>query len=85
VIEAGDIKALVARTPNVLVGTSEQIIEKIERLESMGYDDVGFRIDGHTHEGIMEQLERWGKYIIPHFTMRNSVIPKDLAVPGRVG
>ncbi|MBB6375583.1 hypothetical protein BKA01_002805 [Pseudonocardia eucalypti] len=33
----------------------------------------------------MEQLERWGKYVIPHFTMRNSVIPKDLAVPGRVG
>jgi alkanesulfonate monooxygenase SsuD/methylene tetrahydromethanopterin reductase-like flavin-dependent oxidoreductase (luciferase family) len=85
VIETGDISGLVERTPNVLVGTAEQIIDKIERLEMLGYDDVGFRIDGHTHQGIMEQLERWGKYIIPHFTMPNSVIPKNMAVPGRVG
>jgi alkanesulfonate monooxygenase SsuD/methylene tetrahydromethanopterin reductase-like flavin-dependent oxidoreductase (luciferase family) len=85
VIETRDIRGLMKRTPNVLVGTAEQVIEKIERLELLGYDDVGFRIDGHTHDGIMEQLELWGKYVIPHFTMRNSVIPKDLAVPGRVG
>jgi alkanesulfonate monooxygenase SsuD/methylene tetrahydromethanopterin reductase-like flavin-dependent oxidoreductase (luciferase family) len=85
VLDSGDIGELVKRSPNVLIGTDEQIIEKIERLEALGYHDVGFRIDGHTHDGIMEQLERWGKYVIPHFTMRNSVIPKDLAVPGRIG
>jgi alkanesulfonate monooxygenase SsuD/methylene tetrahydromethanopterin reductase-like flavin-dependent oxidoreductase (luciferase family) len=84
-IESEDIRGLMERTPNVLVGTAEQVIDKIERLELLGYDDVGFRIDGHTHEGIMQQLERWGRYVIPHFTMRNSVIPKDLAVLGRVG
>jgi alkanesulfonate monooxygenase SsuD/methylene tetrahydromethanopterin reductase-like flavin-dependent oxidoreductase (luciferase family) len=85
IIESRDVEALIKQTPNVLVGTAEQIIEKVERLELLGYDDVGFRIDGHSHEGIMEQLELWGKYVIPHFTMRNSVVPKDLAVPGRVG
>jgi alkanesulfonate monooxygenase SsuD/methylene tetrahydromethanopterin reductase-like flavin-dependent oxidoreductase (luciferase family) len=85
IIESNDVPALIDRSPNVLVGTAEQIIEKVERLETMGYDDVGFRIDGHTHEGIMEQIERWGKHVIPHFTMRNSIVPKDLAVPGRVG
>lgn len=84
-IESQDIRALMTQTPNVLVGTAEQVIDKIERLELLGYDDVGFRIDGHSHDGIMEQLERWGKHVIPHFTMRNSVIPKNLAVPGRVG
>jgi alkanesulfonate monooxygenase SsuD/methylene tetrahydromethanopterin reductase-like flavin-dependent oxidoreductase (luciferase family) len=85
VIESRDVGALIDRTPNVLVGTPEQIIEKIERLELLGYNDVGFRIDGHDHAGIMRQLEMWGKYIIPHFTMRNSIVPVDIAVPGRVG
>ncbi|HYF24741.1 MAG TPA: LLM class flavin-dependent oxidoreductase [Baekduia sp.] len=85
IIETQDVPALIDRTPNVLVGTAEQIIEKIEQLELLGYGDVGFRIDGHDHHGIMEQLELWGKYVIPHFTMRNSVVPKDIAVPGRVG
>jgi alkanesulfonate monooxygenase SsuD/methylene tetrahydromethanopterin reductase-like flavin-dependent oxidoreductase (luciferase family) len=85
VVESGDVGALTQRTPNVAVGTVEQVTDKIERLQQLGYNEFGFRIDGHSHQGIMEQLERWGRYIIPHFTMPNSVVPKNMAVAGRIG
>lgn len=85
IIESEDVAALADRSPNVLIGTADQVIEKIERLEALGYDDVGFRIDGHDHRTTMEQLERWGKYVIPHFTMRNSVVPQHNQLAGRIG
>jgi alkanesulfonate monooxygenase SsuD/methylene tetrahydromethanopterin reductase-like flavin-dependent oxidoreductase (luciferase family) len=79
----GDARALNDRTPTVILGTPDQIIEKVKRLEKMGYDEVVMRIDGMGHQKLMKSLELMGKYVIPEFARPNSVV-RELSIEGRV-
>ncbi len=79
----GDAKKLNERTPTSSWDPPDQLIEKIKKLEGLGYDEVVMRIDGLGHQKLMKSLELIGKYVIPEFNRPNSVI-RALSIPGRV-
>lgn len=60
-----DLDWLCDYTPSVMIGTPEDFIERIERLERMGVDEVLLRIDGVGHENIKRSLELIGSEVIP--------------------
>ena len=70
----GDAKKLNERTPTSSWDPPDQPIEKIKKLEGLGYDEVVMRIDGLGHQKLMKSLELIGKYVIPEFNRPNSVI-----------
>ncbi|OCB07895.1 luciferase [Mycobacterium vulneris] len=60
-----DLDWLCEYTPSVMIGTPADFIERIERLEAMGIDEVLLRIDGVGHDNIMKSLELIGHEVIP--------------------
>ncbi|MET4427298.1 alkanesulfonate monooxygenase SsuD/methylene tetrahydromethanopterin reductase-like flavin-dependent oxidoreductase (luciferase family) [Mycolicibacterium sp. 624] len=66
--------------PSVMVGDPAHLIQMIERLESLGADEVVMRIDNGPHNELMETIETIGRYVIPHF--KN---PKGVLSSGAVG
>lgn len=71
---ADDLPYLVDAIPWFLVGTPDDIIDRIHVFESMGVDEVILRMDGHGHRKIMESIEMFGKYVIPEFKNRPNVV-----------
>ena len=78
-----DLDALLDRTPGILIGTPDHLVEKIKRLQSMGFDEVVLRIDGLGHENIMKALTLLGKFVIPEFKRPTSIV-RVFSIPGRV-
>lgn len=66
--------------PSVMVGDPAHFITMIERLQSIGADEVVLRIDNGAHNELMETIEMIGRYVIPHF--KN---PKGVLRSGAVG
>ncbi|AKS30712.1 LLM class flavin-dependent oxidoreductase [Mycolicibacterium goodii] len=60
-----DLDWLCEYTPSVMIGTPDDFIERIRRLEAMGLDEVLLRIDGVGHENIKKSLELIGHEVIP--------------------
>lgn len=60
-----DLDWLCDYTPSVMIGTPDDFIQRIRRLEVMGVDEVLLRIDGVGHENIMRSLELIGHEVIP--------------------
>ncbi|WP_448263653.1 LLM class flavin-dependent oxidoreductase [Microbacterium aurum] len=60
-----DLDWLCEYTPSVMIGTPEDFIERIKRVEAMGVDEVLLRIDGVGHENIKRSLELIGHEVIP--------------------
>jgi len=70
-----EIKALIAHrddvdwlcdyTPSVMVGTPDDFIERLQKLEAMGIDEVVLRVDGFGHENIMNTIQLIGEKVIP--------------------
>jgi alkanesulfonate monooxygenase SsuD/methylene tetrahydromethanopterin reductase-like flavin-dependent oxidoreductase (luciferase family) len=60
-----DLDWLCEYTPSVMIGTPDDFIERIRRLEMMGIDEVLLRIDGVGHENIKKSLELIGHEVIP--------------------
>ncbi|OAV62437.1 luciferase [Enteractinococcus helveticum] len=60
-----DLDWLMEFTPSVMIGTPDDFIKRIERLENMGIDEVLLRIDGVGHENIKRSLELIGREVIP--------------------
>jgi alkanesulfonate monooxygenase SsuD/methylene tetrahydromethanopterin reductase-like flavin-dependent oxidoreductase (luciferase family) len=55
------------RSPYVSIGTPDFHIERLKRLEKMGYQEVFLRIDGFGHDKVMQSLKMFGKHVIPEF------------------
>jgi alkanesulfonate monooxygenase SsuD/methylene tetrahydromethanopterin reductase-like flavin-dependent oxidoreductase (luciferase family) len=73
-----DLDFMMEHTPSVLTGTPDDFIEKIKKLESLGYDEVILRIDGFGHEQNRRAIELVGKYVIPEFKApRTPVRPSE--------
>lgn len=70
----GDFRWLMEHTPSVLLGTPDDFIETIKRLESLGYDEVALRVDGFGHEQNKKTIELVGKYVIPEFRQPASIV-----------
>jgi alkanesulfonate monooxygenase SsuD/methylene tetrahydromethanopterin reductase-like flavin-dependent oxidoreductase (luciferase family) len=62
-----DMDYLNTVAPYISVGDPDFLVERFERLESLGYDAVILRIDGMGHETNLRSLELFGKYVIPEF------------------
>lgn len=68
-----DLDWLCEYTPSVMIGTPEDFLQRIERLETMGIDEVLLRIDGVGHENIKKSLELIGREVIPHTALLGKV------------
>jgi len=78
----GDLDWLCDYSPSVMVGDPADFIERLERLEAMGIDEVLLRIDGVGHENIMRSLELIGREVIPHFANRDARVAAEANVAG---
>ncbi|MCK8615520.1 LLM class flavin-dependent oxidoreductase [Gordonia sp. C13] len=59
--------------PTVLVGSPEHCVKQIQRTIDMGADEIVLRMDGGTHQEIMDSIEHFGRYVIPYFKNPRSV------------
>jgi alkanesulfonate monooxygenase SsuD/methylene tetrahydromethanopterin reductase-like flavin-dependent oxidoreductase (luciferase family) len=62
---AGNLDFLVTETPSVMIGTPDDFVQRLRRLEEMGVDEVLMRVDGVPHEDIARSLELIGREVIP--------------------
>ncbi len=62
-----DLECVVASAPYISFGTPDFMIERIRRLQQMGYTEVLLRIDGMGHEVHMRSIELFGRHVIPEF------------------
>ena len=70
----GDLDFLRENSPTCMVGTPDDFIERIQKLEKMGIDEVIFNIDGVGHDKIMQAFELIGRYVIPEFKRPGTVV-----------
>ncbi len=53
---------------NLVIGTPEEVIDRLKRYEELGYDQYGFWIDnGMSHERKKQSLERFIAEVMPAF------------------
>jgi alkanesulfonate monooxygenase SsuD/methylene tetrahydromethanopterin reductase-like flavin-dependent oxidoreductase (luciferase family) len=62
-----DLDYIMEKTPYVLFGTPDFLIEKFKRLESLGYTELLLGIEGMTHEANMRAIEMLGEHVLPAF------------------
>jgi alkanesulfonate monooxygenase SsuD/methylene tetrahydromethanopterin reductase-like flavin-dependent oxidoreductase (luciferase family) len=62
-----DLDYIMDRSPYVLAGTPEFLIEQIERLRALGYTEYLMGIDGMGHEANKRSIEMVGRHVLPHF------------------
>jgi alkanesulfonate monooxygenase SsuD/methylene tetrahydromethanopterin reductase-like flavin-dependent oxidoreductase (luciferase family) len=72
--KAGDYRFLMDHTPTVMLGTPDELIKRIKRLEAMGIGEVVLRIDGMGHTQNRKAIELIGKYVIPEFRYPSSIV-----------
>jgi hypothetical protein len=48
-----------------MIGTPDDFVQRLRRLEEMGVDEVLMRVDGVPHEDIARSLELIGREVIP--------------------
>ena len=70
----GDLDFLRENSPTCMVGTPDDFVERIQKLEKMGIDEVTFNIDGVGHDKIMQAFDLIGRYVIPEFKRPGSVV-----------
>ena len=63
-----------------VVGDPEGCIKQIRKFEELGVQQLWLRLDSMPHAKIIETLERFGRYVIPHFKNPKSVVkdPDDV-------
>ncbi|CAB4688922.1 MAG: LLM class flavin-dependent oxidoreductase [Actinobacteria bacterium] len=62
-----DLDYIMEKTPYVLFGTPDFLIEKFKRLEAMGYTEILLGIEGMSHEDNMKAIEMLGRHVFPAF------------------
>jgi alkanesulfonate monooxygenase SsuD/methylene tetrahydromethanopterin reductase-like flavin-dependent oxidoreductase (luciferase family) len=62
-----DFDFLLNGTASVMVGTPDDFISRLKRLEAMGVDEVLLRVDGVSHENALRSLRLIGEEVIPVF------------------
>jgi alkanesulfonate monooxygenase SsuD/methylene tetrahydromethanopterin reductase-like flavin-dependent oxidoreductase (luciferase family) len=63
-----------------VVGDPEACIKQIRKFEELGVQELWLRLDSMPHKEILATLERFGRYVIPHFKNPKSVVkdPDDV-------
>ena len=73
---AGDLDFL-KESPICMLGTPDDFIERIQKLEKIGIDEVILLIDSVGHEKIMKSIDLVGRYVIPEFKSPQSIFRGD--------
>jgi alkanesulfonate monooxygenase SsuD/methylene tetrahydromethanopterin reductase-like flavin-dependent oxidoreductase (luciferase family) len=60
-----DMAFMMQHTPSIMVGSPEDYVEELLRLEAAGVDEVLLRVDGFGHEEHMKAIELMGRHVIP--------------------
>jgi alkanesulfonate monooxygenase SsuD/methylene tetrahydromethanopterin reductase-like flavin-dependent oxidoreductase (luciferase family) len=60
-------------TATMVIGDPDDCIAQIERFKEIGVDDMILRLDTVPHKQLMNSIELFGKYVIPHFKDPDSV------------
>ena len=68
-----DFDYLLTETPSIMIGTPDDFIERIKRLEDMGVEEILMRIDGVSHADIMKSFELIGREVIPTVDSRVAI------------
>ena len=68
-----DPLALGEFTPTIMIGTPDDLVERIKRLEAMGVDEIVLRIDDLGVSAHLKAIELIGKYVIPEFRGPNAI------------
>lgn len=68
-----DFDYLLTETPSIMIGTPDDFVERIERLEDMGVEEILMRIDGVSHADIMKSFELIGREVIPTVDSRVAI------------
>ena len=69
-----DLDYIMEKTPYILFGTPDFLIEKFRRLESLGYTELLLGIEGMTHEANMNAIEMLGKHVLPAFERESAAV-----------
>ena len=64
---------LMQYSPTLMIGTPDDLIEQIQRLEALGFDEVLLRNDALGVSKHMQAIELIGKYVIPEFRGPNVI------------
>jgi hypothetical protein len=67
-----DIDFLVERAPYISIGNPEFWIERIRRLDSLGFDGIALRVDGMPHEVCERSIRLFGEEVLPAFAQSDS-------------
>ena len=62
-----DLDYIMEKTPYVMFGTPDFLIEKFKRLESLGYTELLLGIEGMSHDANMRAIEMLGRHVLPVF------------------
>jgi alkanesulfonate monooxygenase SsuD/methylene tetrahydromethanopterin reductase-like flavin-dependent oxidoreductase (luciferase family) len=83
-----DIDFLVERAPYISIGNPEFWIERIRRLESLGFDGIVLRVDGMQHDVCERSIRLFGEEVLPAFrqgrqqpSAETSRIPRAVTSP----
>lgn len=60
-----DLEFVVDSSPYFLVGTPDYLVERLQRLQRMGFSEVLLRIDGMGHDVNMRSIELFGTKVLP--------------------
>lgn len=71
---SGDINYLNNETTAVLCGDPDMWIERLNRYQAMGVDEVVIGLDGIAHEDIMRNIRMIGQHVIPHFKYPHAIV-----------
>ena len=73
---AGDLDFL-KESPICMLGTPDDFVERIQKLEKMGVDEIILLTDRVGHENIMKSIDLIGRYVIPEFKSPQSIFRGD--------
>jgi alkanesulfonate monooxygenase SsuD/methylene tetrahydromethanopterin reductase-like flavin-dependent oxidoreductase (luciferase family) len=60
-----DLPFMIERAPYLTIGDPDFFVERIQRLEAMGVDELILEIDGMGHEKHMQAIEMIGRHVLP--------------------
>jgi alkanesulfonate monooxygenase SsuD/methylene tetrahydromethanopterin reductase-like flavin-dependent oxidoreductase (luciferase family) len=70
-----DFDYLREHSPTVIVGTPEDFVSTLRRLEGLGVDEAVLQVDGFGHESNMRTIRLIGEAVIPELTRASNAAP----------
>lgn len=83
-VDFHDHKYLLEDSTGFIVGDPEQCIRQVQRFVDLGADALVMRIDGLPHKELMKSIELFGKYVIPTFRDKSSVVRSSDEILGDI-